>query len=45
MSFETLRKPKGVDIFIGAARQNPTALQKEIGKIAGESNGRQSTLT
>lgn len=44
VSFETLRKPKGVDIFIGAARQNPTALQKEIGKIAGESNGRQKTL-
>lgn len=42
VSLETLRKPKGVDVFIAAAQQNPIALQKEIAKVAGEISGRQS---
>ncbi|EKG21100.1 Histone acetylation protein 2 [Macrophomina phaseolina MS6] len=44
VSLETLRKPKGVDVFIAAAQQNPIALQKEIAKVAGEISGRQKTL-
>lgn len=30
VSFETLKVPRGVDVFIPASKQNPQTLQKEI---------------
>lgn len=42
VSFETLRKPSGVDVFIPFARQPPTLLQSEIAKATSETASRQS---
>ncbi|KAL1619260.1 hypothetical protein SLS56_010203 [Neofusicoccum ribis] len=44
VSFETLRKPAGVDVFIPFARQSPTLLQSEIAKATSEAASRQKTL-
>lgn len=44
VSFETLKKPKGVDVFIAASRKDPSSLQKELSKLAAESTARQSML-
>ncbi|KKY23799.1 putative killer toxin sensitivity protein [Diplodia seriata] len=44
VSFETLKKPKGADIFISASRKDPTALQTDLAAHAAASTPRQKTL-
>ncbi|KAK8196433.1 Elongator complex protein 5 [Phyllosticta paracitricarpa] len=42
VSFETLKKPRGVDVLVHGTKQTPAVMQRELLKIVAETKGKQS---
>ncbi|KAL1390130.1 Elongator complex protein 5 [Phyllosticta capitalensis] len=44
VSYETLRKPRGVDVLVQGTRQTPAVVQRELVKMLAEARGKQKVL-
>ncbi|KAK7514957.1 Elongator complex protein 5 [Phyllosticta citriasiana] len=44
VSFETLKKPRGVDVLVHGTKQTPAVMQRELLKIVAEAKGKQKVL-